>query len=222
MQEQGNILLGKVLAYMALVQSGRITSATQEHVQKIVQSLVQVCQKRSFLKQISTYAISLIVSQVFRWTFCLHFVLNIIKQGKKIMYLFISMHMMIFQVLKLLRKFCKCLNLWCMDNSSLILLQFFLCECYIYRDKSFLGKYRNLQSSSMVGDRGWADPGVDRLLSWYPHVTTGLSEVPPGNVSILFNICLSKCSCFGGRRIKKTVKQQPNFYYTCIWCIQYR
>lgn len=62
--EQGNILLGKVLAYMALVQSGRITSATQEHVQKIVQSLVQVCQKRSFLKQISTYAISLIVSQV--------------------------------------------------------------------------------------------------------------------------------------------------------------
>lgn len=100
------------------------------------------------------------------------------------MYLFISMHMMIFQVLKLLRKFCKCLNLWCMDNSSLIFLQFFLCECYIYRDKSFLGKYRNFQSSSMVGDRGWADPGVDRLLSWYPHVTTGLSEVPPGNVSI--------------------------------------
>ncbi|XP_078335491.1 myb-binding protein 1A-like protein [Crassostrea virginica] len=62
--EQGNILLGKVLAYMTLVQSGRITSATQEHVQKIVQSLVQVCQKRTFLKQISTYAISLIVSQV--------------------------------------------------------------------------------------------------------------------------------------------------------------
>lgn len=81
MQEQGNILLGKVLAYMALVQSGRITSATQEHVQKIVQSLVQVCQKRSFLKQISTYAISLIVSQVFRWTLCLHFVLNIIQTG---------------------------------------------------------------------------------------------------------------------------------------------
>lgn len=151
------------------------------------------------------------------FTFCFKYYSNRVK---KIMYLFISMHMMIFQVLKLLRKFCKCLNLWCMDNSSLIFLQFFLCECYIYRDKSFLGKYRNLQSSSMVGDRGWADPGVDRLLSWYPHVTTGLSEVPSGNVS--FNFCLSKCSCFGGRRIKKTVKQKPNFYYTCIWCIQYR
>ncbi|XP_061196291.1 myb-binding protein 1A-like protein [Saccostrea echinata] len=62
--EQGNILLGKVLAYLTLVQSDRIASATQEHVQKIIQSLVQVCKNRAYLKQISTYAISLIVSQV--------------------------------------------------------------------------------------------------------------------------------------------------------------
>ncbi|XP_062578911.1 myb-binding protein 1A-like protein [Saccostrea cucullata] len=62
--EQGNILLGKVLAYLTLAQSDRIASATQEQVQKVVQSLVQVCRNRAYLKQISTYAISLIASQV--------------------------------------------------------------------------------------------------------------------------------------------------------------
>ncbi|XP_048746975.2 myb-binding protein 1A-like protein [Ostrea edulis] len=62
--EQGNILLGKVLAYLTIVQSGQIASATQEHVQKIVQNLLQVCKKRAFLTQISIHAISLIVSQV--------------------------------------------------------------------------------------------------------------------------------------------------------------
>lgn len=56
----------------------------------------------------------------------------------------------------------------------------------------------------MVGDRGWVDLGVDRLFFWYFYVIIGLLEVLFGNV--LFNFCFFKCSCFGGRRIKKIVK----------------
>lgn len=56
----------------------------------------------------------------------------------------------------------------------------------------------------MVGDSGWVDLGVDRLFFWYFYVIIGLLEVLFGNV--LFNFCFFKCSCFGGRRIKKIVK----------------
>ncbi|KAK3088706.1 hypothetical protein FSP39_022609 [Pinctada imbricata] len=67
--EQGNILLGKTLAYLALIQSGRLCQNQESQLQKVTKHLLEIKKKKSYLQQICTNAVALAISQVDTETF---------------------------------------------------------------------------------------------------------------------------------------------------------